>query len=123
MSELSDSDPLAPPRSPGLEKVEPRLRPSPTPPPFAVISKAENTSTKRKKLGPTQGDVVLIGFLGNSNYPDVATRAGREALRVSESDTDMEDLDGEAAAEQGRNTSTDPDLPQTAQETLRLMRQ
>src|SRR5215469_9541242 len=118
MSDSSDSDPLAPPRSPGLMKVEPRLKPSPTPPPFALIPKAEN---KRKKPGPTQGDVVLLGFLGNGNHPDVATRAGREALLVSESDDDMDDLDEEAAAKQGRNASTGPDLSQTAQKTLRLM--
>ena len=118
MSELSDSDPLAPPRSPGLEKVEPRLKPSPTPPPFPASQKAE---IKRKKPGPTQGDVVLLGFLGNGNHPDVATRAGREALRVSESDEEMEDLDEEAAAKQGRNASIEPDLPRTAQKTLRLL--
>jgi hypothetical protein len=117
MSDLEDSDPLAPPRSPGLMKVEPRLKPSPTPPPFALIPKQE----RRRKPGPIQGDVVLLGFLGNGNHPEVATQAGREALVFSDSDDDMNDLDEEAAAKQGNNAPTGPDLSQTAKKTLRLM--
>jgi len=42
-------------------------------------------------------------------------------LRVSESDEEMEDLDEEATAKQGRNASTEPDLPERAQQGLRLL--
>ena len=119
----SESDPLAPPRSPVLEAVKPKLEPSPTPPPFILPPMVESTAKRKKKPGPTQGDFVLVNFLGNGNHPDIASRAGREALRCSDSDEEMEDLDAKTAqdmavADQVGNMSTNPVLQQIAQKTL-----
>ncbi|KAL8943133.1 MAG: hypothetical protein Q9216_001263 [Gyalolechia sp. 2 TL-2023] len=44
---------------------------------------------RRGKTQASQGDAVLIGFLGGQNLPDIATRAGEEPLNsASQSETD-----------------------------------
>ena len=62
--------------------VRPKER-SPTPPPFVLHPKVETT---KRKPGPTQGDIILVNFLGNGNHPDIASRARREMLWYSDSD-------------------------------------
>ncbi|KAL8738616.1 MAG: hypothetical protein Q9181_000612 [Wetmoreana brouardii] len=72
---------------------------------------------RRPKTQASQGDAVLIGFLGGQNLPDVATRAGEEPLNsASQSETgdfDQEmDLGDEGTAEKKNH------LVQTAQDAL-----
>lgn len=138
----SDSeDPLAPPRSPRLQAVKVRYKPSPSPPPFPQTqevnppstSKGKN-STKRKKPRPSQGDVVLLNFMSNYNQPEVAQHAGRETLNLTESgsgtegdsDEDMDDLDSKvsqqmAVDEQVKNQSGGSYLFQTAQKAVSVL--
>ncbi len=96
-------------RSPPLERQFVNLRPSPSPdylpppersPTPERQSRSSNSKKKRRpKAQASQGDAVLIGFMGGLNHPDLATRAGEEPLPQSD-DSDVEeqmDGDGEAA--------------------------
>lgn len=72
---------------------------------------------RRPKTQASQGDAVLIGFLGGLNLPDIATRAGEEPLNsashseADEFDEDMEPDDGETSVKKDH-------LVQTAQDAL-----
>ena len=46
---------------------------------------------RRPKAQASQGDAVLIGFMGGLNHPDLATKAGEETLPQSD-DSDVDDL-------------------------------
>ena len=103
-----DDDAL--PRSPGLQQVYVKAKPSPSPPPFLPQIRApaspedvSTSSSKRRKRAnrppkarPSQGDAVLINFLANSNHPDISRAAGERALdwesesEASESGGEME---------------------------------
>ncbi|KAL9030267.1 MAG: hypothetical protein Q9196_001597 [Gyalolechia fulgens] len=51
-------------------------------------SQRQKGRKRRPKTQASQGDAVLIGFLGGQNLPDVATRAGEEPLNsASQSET------------------------------------
>lgn len=72
---------------------------------------------RRSKTQPSQGDTVLIGFLGGQNLPDVATRAGEEPLNsASQSETDewMENME----LDDGATTTKKSHLVQAAQDAL-----
>ncbi|KAI4161398.1 MAG: hypothetical protein L6R39_000070 [Caloplaca ligustica] len=74
----------------------------------------------RKRRGRTQasqGDAVLIGFLGGQNLPDVATRAGEEALN-SASHSEADDLGQDMGSEDGETAVKEDHLVQTAQVAL-----
>lgn len=93
--------------SPPLERQIVKWRPSPSPdylpPPkrSPTPERPSRSSNSRKKRHPkaqaSQGDAVLIGFMGGLNHPDLATKAGEEPLPQSDdSDFDEQmDVDGE----------------------------
>lgn len=138
--ESDPEDPLAP-RSPGLQPVQVRFRPSPTPPPFPQKQEVNSPSTskikkstKRKKPRAGQGDAVLINFMANYNQPEIAKIAAEEALNCDDSasesegalDEVMQDLDLKlsqqmAAKEQAKTSSGGTDLLQTAQKAVSLL--
>ena len=64
---------------------------SPTP---EYLSRSSNLKSKGKKRHPkaqaSQGDAVLIGFVGGLNHPDLATEAGETPLPQSD-DSDVDD--------------------------------
>lgn len=78
---------------------------------------------RRPKTQASQGDAVLIDFLGGSNFPDIATRAGEEPLNsASQSESGehsdrMEEGDGRNNAFGEKSFS----LIQTAQEAQCLV--
>jgi len=84
--------------SPRLEPQTVRLKPSPSP---EYLSDSTSSSEprscspktkgrKRPKAQASQGDAVLVGFMGGLNHPDLATRAGEEPLPQSD-DSDLDE--------------------------------
>lgn len=89
-------------RSPPLERQVVNLRPSPSPeylpPPERTptperMSRSSNSRRRRRpRAQASQGDAVLIGFMGGLNHPDLATKAGEETLPQSDdSDVDVDE--------------------------------
>ncbi|KAL8842680.1 MAG: hypothetical protein Q9170_000455 [Blastenia crenularia] len=72
---------------------------------------------RRGKTQASQGDAVLIGFLGGLNLPDVATRAGEEPLN-SASQSEADELTGEMELENGGTNVKKNHLVQAAQDAL-----
>ena len=100
-------------RSPPLERQIVKLRPSPSPDylpppersptPERHSRSSNSTKRRRPKAQASQGDTVLIGFMGGLNHPDIATRAGEEPLPQSD-DSELEeqmDEDGALTTRQG----------------------
>jgi hypothetical protein len=102
----------------------PRLIKQPSPEP--VYTSSTNRRPKRRpRTKASQGDTVLIGYMGNLNNPEVATRAGEEPLN-SASEASQSEADDRprsvmpengAASGETRNSS----LVQTAQHALPLL--
>ncbi|KAI9702685.1 MAG: hypothetical protein M1820_006069 [Bogoriella megaspora] len=102
-------------KSPGLQAIHVKAKPSPSPPPFiptprvVVRSPPADVSTnssrsgkranRRPKVRASQGDAVLINFLGNSNHPEVARSAGERPLNsASDSEDDEMEVDVHGSA-------------------------
>lgn len=90
--DLYDPDAVVPQNSPLLVPKKVTFRPSPSPPldiPPVQVSPSPSPGgrkTKRRpKVRPSQGDAVLVAFMDNGRHPDIATRAGEQAL-ASESE-------------------------------------
>ena len=104
-----DDDVLS--RSPGLQPIHVKAKPSPSPPPFipqirapASSEDVSTSSSKRRKRAnrpkarASQGDAVLINFLGSSNHPDIARTAGERPLNSasqSEASGSEEEMEGD----------------------------
>lgn len=95
-------------RSPPLERQIVKLRPSPSPdylpplersptPPERQSRSSNSTRRRRPKAQASQGDAVLIGFMGGLNHPDLATRAGEEPLPQSDDSELEEQMDKDGA--------------------------
>ncbi|CAO1597902.1 MAG: hypothetical protein LQ349_001233 [Xanthoria aureola] len=72
---------------------------------------------RKRRTQPSQGDAVLIGFLGGLNLPDVATRAGEEPLN-SASQSEAGDLGEDMDLEEGGATGTKNHIIQIARGAL-----
>ncbi|KAL8722393.1 MAG: hypothetical protein Q9225_001124 [Loekoesia sp. 1 TL-2023] len=72
---------------------------------------------RRGKTQPSQGDAVLVGFLGGQNLPDVATRAGEEPLN-SASQSEVDELTEEMEPDEGETSAKTNHLVQAAQDAL-----
>ncbi|KAL8975659.1 MAG: hypothetical protein Q9197_000134 [Variospora fuerteventurae] len=72
---------------------------------------------RRPKTQASQGDAVLIGFLGGLNLPDIATRAGEEPLN-SASQSEADECAQGMEPEDGESTVKKDHLVQTAQDAL-----
>ena len=108
MSAAEDSEPEDPlaRHSPRLKPVEPKLRASPSPPPFLpkeeVKSPSANTTKKRTKSKKTKaslGDTVLLYSMSGGNQPQLAQLGGSVALKASDSASDSEEGDEEGDEE------------------------
>lgn len=125
-TENYDSDDAYTNRTPPLVARQVKLQPSPSPeyltsPQSSSSPEPQGPSKKkgrRSRTQPSQGDAVLIGFLGGLNNPDIATRAGEEPLNsashseTSELDEEMKDQVGTEEAAAGM------DLTQMAQNAM-----
>ncbi len=78
--------------SPSPDYLPPPER-SPTPERMSRLSTSKRR-TRRPKAQASQGDAVLIGFMGGLNHPDLASKAGEEPL-PQESDESMDEDDEE----------------------------
>lgn len=112
--------------SPPLERQIVNWRPSPSPdylpPPerSPTPERPSRSSNSKKKRRPraqaSQGDAVLISFMGGLNHPDLATKAGEEPLPQSD-DSDLdEQMDVEGKVYQDSST-----LVQLAENALPLV--
>ncbi|KAL8694974.1 MAG: hypothetical protein Q9218_000446 [Villophora microphyllina] len=72
---------------------------------------------RRPKTQASQGDAVLISFLGGQNLPDIATRAGEEPLN-SASQSEAGDLSQEMDPEDEAGAEKNNHLIQAAQHAL-----
>lgn len=109
---------LKPTPSPEYLPLLPR---SPTPDP---VSASNHKGPKRRpKNQASQGDAVLIDFLGGSNHPDVAARAGEEPLNSASQSESGEPSDRMEEGDGGNNALGEKSfsLIQTAQEAQCLV--
>lgn len=89
--DMYDPDAVVPQNSPLLVARKVNTQPSPSPEPDIPLVQvspppiSHNGKAKRPKVRPSQGDAVLIGFMGNGRDPEIAARAGQFAL-ASDSD-------------------------------------
>ena len=67
--------------SPPLVETNVKLEVTPS---TDTSSESSGVGQKRRRPQPHQGDYILIHFLADQNQPDVATRAGEEALPASD---------------------------------------
>jgi len=59
-------------------------------------TRAQSSKRRRPKVQASQGDTVLLEFLGRLNHPDLWTKTGEECLPGSEdSDVDIDELSGD----------------------------
>jgi hypothetical protein len=92
------------PRSPGLEPVYPKARPSPSPPPVVTHvshptvsspSSRRQKKANRRKTRPTQGDWVLIREM-DPNRPDIAQQVSQQALNSDSGSEDENEMDDQS---------------------------
>ncbi|KAL9640879.1 MAG: hypothetical protein Q9204_000528 [Flavoplaca sp. TL-2023a] len=125
-ADIYDSDDAGLDRTPPLVPRIVNLQPSPSPeiipsPPRSPspnrMSSSPRHRRRRQRTQPSQGDAVLIGFLGGLNLPDVATRAGEEPLN-SASQSEAGDLGEDMDLEEGAATETKDHFVQIARDAL-----
>ena len=126
-TEIYDSDDAFADRTPPLVAREVKLQPSPspeflTPPPRSPSSSEptgrSNQKGRKRRTQPSQGDAVLIGFLGGLNNPDIATRAGEEPLN-SATQSENSDIDEEMKDEvETEKAAVGMDLEKMAQNAI-----
>ena len=126
-TEIYDSDDAFADRTPPLVAREVKLQPSPSPeyltPPPRSSSSSEptgrsNQKGRKRRTQPSQGDAVLIGFLGGLNNPDIATRAGEEPLN-SATQSENSDIDEEMKDEvETEKAAVGMDLEKMAQNAI-----
>ncbi|KAL8892356.1 MAG: hypothetical protein Q9215_000755 [Flavoplaca cf. flavocitrina] len=125
-ADIYDSDDAGLDRTPPLVPRIVNLQPSPSPeiipsPPRSLSPNRTSSSPRhrrrRQRTQPSQGDAVLIGFLGGLNLPDVATRAGEEPLN-SASQSEAGDLGEDMDLEEGAATETKDHFVQIARDAL-----
>ncbi len=120
-NDVYDPDEVLPRDSPLLQPHLLNLRLSSSPPPQVPLSQvsppsspSRSKSNHRQKVRPSQGDAVLISYMGGGRNPQLAATAGAEALPSDEElglddddddDSDDDDSDGAEggqAGEEGR---------------------
>ncbi|KAI4247672.1 MAG: hypothetical protein L6R40_001258 [Gallowayella cf. fulva] len=125
-TDIYDSDDAGPDRTPPLVPRIVNLKPSPSPdliPSPAKSSSPDRMSRsprqrkRRPKTQPSQGDAVLISFMGGLNRPDIATRAGEEPLN-SASQSEAGEVGEDMDLEDGHATDNKDQMVQIAQNAL-----
>ena len=124
---------LSPPLVPQIVNLKPSPSPDYLPPPERsptpeCLSRSSNLNSKGKKRRPkaqaSQGDAVLIGFMGGLNHPDLATKAGEVPLpQFDDSDVDDPmDVDGREQTDESKKASDKgTDLVHLAENALPLV--
>ena len=82
--------------SPPLEKKEVNLNPTPSPDYYPSESSESPDPSGRKQAEPqaSQGDAVLINFMGGFDHPDLASLAGEKALPlINDTSPDEDPMD------------------------------
>lgn len=98
--DMYDPDAVVPRNSPLLVPKKVNTRPSPSPEPDIPMVKvspppsSRNGKAKRPKVLPSQGDAVLIGIMGDGRDPEIARRAGMQALP-----SDSDEFEGSTGTE------------------------
>lgn len=98
--DMYDPDAVVPQNSPLLVARKVNTQPSPSPDfeiPLVHVSSpsmSRNGKTKRRKVRPSQGDAVLIGYMGNGADPDIAARAGQSPLASDTESSSSSDSEG-----------------------------
>lgn len=92
-----DSDDARPRNSPLMKPINPKISPSPSPPPPFTITKVspapspDRKRSNRPKVRASQGDAVLVSFLGGGRHPGVAFEAAANPLpSISDPPSDEE---------------------------------
>lgn len=85
--DIYDPDAVIPQNSPLLVATKVNTRPTPSPPPDIPLvqvspspSPGSRKAKRRPKGRPSQGDAVLISIMDDGRRPEIATKAGQEAL-------------------------------------------
>lgn len=89
----------ASPGTPQMKAVHPKLEPSESPPPdipraqvsFSPSPTDGYAKSNRPKIRPVSGDTVLVTYLGNGSYSEVAQVAGHQALPGGDENFDLSD--------------------------------
>jgi hypothetical protein len=84
-----------------LESKKVDLQLSPSPPLAVPVPDIPDTGSRPQA---SQGDAVLVGFIGNNNYHDVALQAASEILPPDEKDTEEDNCT--ACKEEAMNCTT-----------------
>ncbi|PSR74701.1 hypothetical protein BD289DRAFT_211985 [Coniella lustricola] len=112
--EMYDPDAVVPQNSPLLVARRVNTQPSPSPEfevPLSHVSpppKPGQPKTKRRKVRPSQGDAVLIGYMGNGADPDIAARAGQSPLVTDMESSSASDSEGYIDDTDSRNDALSP---------------
>lgn len=115
--DIYDPDAVIPRNSPLLVATKVNTRPTPSPPPDIPLvqvspppSPGSRKAKRRRKVRPSQGDAVLIGIMDNGRRPEIATKAGQEALPSdSEEMSSSPDTDSSTDEEDVRSVTADID--------------
>lgn len=115
--DIYDPDAVIPQNSPLLVATKVNTRPTPSPPPDIPLvqvspppSPGSRKAKRRRKVRPSQGDAVLIGIMDNGRRPEIATKAGQEALPSDSEDiSSSPDTDSSTDDEDVRSVTADLD--------------
>lgn len=115
--DIYDPDAVIPRNSPLLVATKVNTVPTPSPPPDIPLvqvssppSPGSRKAKRRRKVRPSQGDAVLIGIMDNGRRPEIATKAGQEALPSdSEELSSSPDADSSTEDEDARSVTADFD--------------
>lgn len=118
---MYDPDAVVPRNSPLLVPKKVNTAPSPSPEPDIPLVQVSpppshrNGKAKRPKVRPSQGDAVLINIMNDGRNPEIATRAGLEAL-ASDSEEDDCSTDTESGTDDLGVRSPSSDMEMTTKE-------
>ena len=91
---------------PTLVNAQPSPSPDYLPPPESSPTPSRMSRSKRRERGrrpkaqASQGDAVLIGYMGGLNNPDLASKPGEEPLdQESEESTDEDEVEAESGSD------------------------
>ena len=122
--DVFDPDDVGSRGSPPLRAMTFKLTPSPSPQPVAPLAQVSPDSSPgppgrkgshRQKIGPSQGDAVLVHFMDGGKRPEIARQAGAQPLA---SDNEDEDESVKGTAVGGEKEEVDK-LTALAQNALR----
>ena len=98
--------------SPPLQIIEVNVNPTPSPDycPSESSESPDPSGRRRTKPQASQGDAVLINFLGGFDHPELASRAGEEALPVLDDSSSIDEhhMESRSRREDSQQEHADP---------------